>query len=112
MENGKISKLYHEKYWIFFLCKISNSIICFEFSEKYLPTSTEVEKKYHKFLMRWKIQISIFYYTFNGIIEKILLLCEMFFFSFSERVKNEAGRENKEFKNYNCVGIYASYKFQ
>ena len=34
------------------------------------------------------------------------------FFSFSERVKNEAGGENKGFKNYNCVGIYAFYKFQ
>ena len=51
-----------------------------------------------------------FYFTFNGILEKRLLLCE-FFFSFSKRVKNEAG-ENKGFRNYNGVGIYASYKFQ
>ena len=35
-----------------------------------------------------------------------------FFFSFPERVKNEAGGENEGFKNYNCVGIYASYEFQ
>ena len=45
MENGKILKLYYEEYWIFFLYKISISIICFKFSEKYLPTSKEVKKK-------------------------------------------------------------------
>ena len=44
------------------------------------------------------MQLSIFYYTFNGILEKRLLLYEMFFFLF-QKVKNEAGGENKEFKN-------------
>ena len=47
MENGKILKLYHAKYWIFFLCKISILIICLKFSEKYLPTSKEVKKISH-----------------------------------------------------------------
>ena len=50
MENGKILNLYDEKYWIFFLCKISITIICYKFSEKYIPTSKEV-KKNQKFLI-------------------------------------------------------------
>ena len=43
--------------------------------------------------------MSIFYFTFNDILEKRRLLCEMFFFYFSERVKNEAGGKNKGFRN-------------
>ena len=70
-----------------FLCKILISIICFKFSEKYLTTSKKVKKKYHKFLIRLKIQISIFYFTFNGILEKRLLLCEMIFFQKESKMK-------------------------
>ena len=70
-----------------FNVKFSITIICLKFSEKYLLTSKEVKKKNKKCLILWKIQISIFYFTFNDILKKRRLLCEMFFFFFRRSQK-------------------------